>query len=220
MPTKNTIRPAEHRHNEYVVGGRRVPSVTEILSKVIAKPFLTRWANNLGLGGVSLADESRHTLGIGTLVHANIEGILNGMGVDSAGFTEVQISTAGNCAIEFARWAEGKDISVLATEKQMVSASQMYGGTIDAYLEVDGVPTLMDWKTSKIISTDYYIQLAAYAALLEENGEKPQAAAVLRLPKDGGRYEYSRMAIGELKGRYSKAWALCLALYAELGAIA
>ena len=60
-------------HPKYVLSnGEVVPSVTQILNTVIAKPGLQKWANQLGLNNKSLDNESKATLDTGRLLHAYI----------------------------------------------------------------------------------------------------------------------------------------------------
>ncbi|MGC9011301.1 MAG: PD-(D/E)XK nuclease family protein [Candidatus Micrarchaeia archaeon] len=211
------IYPYLHRHQTYVLAnGSIVPSVTQILQAVIGKPGLLVWANGLGLQGVKLEDSNSHAFGIGTLLHALIEGSLRGEEVSTEGFSEEQIKQAQASFAQFLRWKDGKQIKPIFLEKPFVSEQYKYGGTIDALLEIDGSPTLVDWKTSNSISLDYKLQLAAYLILLEEHGVKPERVALLRLPKDGSEYEYFEASAESHNARYREPWLKALGWYYAL----
>lgn len=206
--------PYLHTHQSYFLEGKEVPSVTTILG-IINKPYLLKWANNLGLRGKSLADENKYTLGIGSLFHAKIEGLLKNVEVDTFGYTKEQKEMAEVCFNKFLKWKKSKKIKVIYVEKSFVS-SRGYGGTIDAFLEIDGVPTIIDWKTSKAISSDYYIQLSAYIQLLEDNGKEPEQVAILRTPKDDSNAEYVVFNAKEVKDSYIRIFDSAMRLYTNL----
>jgi hypothetical protein len=214
----DNIVPYLHTHQAYALNGKEVPSVTTILG-IISKPYLMKWANNLGLRGKSLADENKHTFGIGTLLHAKIEGFLKNTEVDTFGYTPTQRTIAEACFKKFLKWWESQEkITAIYIEKSFVS-KRGYGGTVDAFLEINGLPTIVDWKTSKAISSDYYIQLSAYIQLLEDNGEEPKQVAILRTPKDDSIAEYVVFDAKEVKEAYFKVFESAMRLYNDLSNI-
>ncbi len=179
----NVITPFFSTHPKYVLSNSEVvPSVTQILNAVIAKPGLQRWANQLGLNNKNIDDESRATLDIGKLLHAYIQADLEGAVVDERGYTPEQISLAKKSFAQYLRWKNGKQIKAIKTEYVMVSEKYKYGGTIDALLEVDGELTLLDWKTSTHINLDYKLQVAAYLYLLQEQNIIPSRVPLATLP--------------------------------------
>lgn len=207
----------------YSPDGKRVPSVTTILG-VVDKPYLLKWANNLGLAGTTLDQERERTTGIGTLLHAYIEGLLKNESVDDRSFSEEQIQTAKRCLDKFLVWHSEHEIVPIATEYRLASGN--YGGTMDAILEVDGILTILDWKTSKSISPEYFAQLSAYYHLYNMFGEEQEhnhsheikevkQIAVLKVPKENGmEYEYSVLDVETEKFR--NAWEYfnaCFGLY-------
>lgn len=58
------------------------------------------------------------------------------------------------------------------------------GGTLDCYALVDGVPMVLDFKTTARVYDNHLIQVAAYRAMLEELGYAVEAAGVVPLPRD------------------------------------
>jgi hypothetical protein len=203
---KRAIVPKENVHPTYISSdGKKLPSVTTILN-VINKPFLVKWANKMGLQGVNVEEYNKGITGIGTLVHARIQAFLENVPLDDRGYTEKEISISLSCFNEFMRWYNSHSIERILTEKSFVSEEYKFGGTIDAFLVVDGIPTIIDFKTSNQISSEYYSQLAAYDILLREHGFSPEKSAILRLPKtnDGNlsvqsSYEYVEKHVMELE---------------------
>jgi len=207
-------------HPKYMLpNGKVVPSVTQILNAVIAKPGLQRWANQLGLNNKSLDNESRATLDIGKLLHAYIQADLEGAVVDEQGYTPEQIDSAKKSFAQYLRWKDGKQIKTIKTEYVMVSEKYKYGGTIDALLEIDGELTLLDWKTSNYISLDYKLQIVAYLYLLQEQNIIPSRIGVLRLPKTDCEFEYYEADANAHMQKYGEAWLKALEWYRALSTL-
>ena len=186
----------------YSPNGDRVPSVTTILG--VVDKNLANWANKLGLEGKSLSDESTNTMGIGTLLHGYIEGMFRNDDVDDSGFTEEQKEIAQKCFGKFSIWASGHQIVPLSLEHSLTS--DRYGGTMDAILEIDGVVTIMDWKTSKSIYPEYFAQLSAYYNLLEDGIRgKVQQVGILKVPKENGCHAWNTISIRGI------IWLVCCA---------
>lgn len=181
-----------HAHKPYYFGGKKVPSVTTVLG-IVSKPYLLQWANNLGLKGTTIEENRAYITGIGQIVHSQIESVFRGENVDLRGFSEKQIKVSNGCFEKFALWSLEHDIISHGVEISM--SSEKYGGTLDAILTIDGVPTIVDWKTSMKMEKEYFSQLSAYYFLLQRNPEKislPEIknVAVLRLPKENDEIEF------------------------------
>lgn len=227
--TPSKLQLGGYRH-KYITKGLTVPGVTTILA-VAAKPVLIPWANRLGLEGVAVADYNKNVTGIGSLVHAYIEGFLTKQEVDDSGMTDEQKMTARAAYTKFAEWYYSHDVKPHWAELS-ISGSD-YGGTIDAIMDVDGVATIMDWKTSKDVYPEYYAQLAAYFNLWTEdrarrldlsgdaktplsNAELPEVeqVAVLQVAKEVGDAQFVSLKVDEQ--RFTNAWKYfeaCKALY-------
>ena len=215
-----TLKPYLATHPKYVLpNGEVVPSVTQILNAVIAKPGLQKWANQLGLNNKSIEDESKSTLDTGKLLHAYIQADLEGAVVDERGYTPEQIDLAKKSFAQYLRWKDGKQIKTIKTEYIMVSEKYKYGGTIDALLEIDGELTLLDWKTSNQMSLDYKLQVVAYLYLLQEQSIMPSRVGVLRLPKTDGEFEYYEADANAHIQKYGEAWLKALEWYKYLSAL-
>jgi len=213
----NTITPYLSTHTTYMLkSGEIVPSVTQILKAVIAKPGLQKWANKLGLNNKNLDNENKSTLGVGKLLHAYIQADLSGALVDEVGYTIWEVGLAKKSLTQYLKWKSSRQIKTIKTEYIMVSERYRYGGTLDALLELNGELTLLDWKTSNSMSLDYKLQLSAYLFLLQEQGIVPSKAALLRLPKDGKDYEYYEARAEEHIQKYGEAWLKALDWYKAL----
>jgi len=216
----NVITPFFSTHPKYILpNGEVVPSVTQILNAVIAKPGLQKWANQLGLNNKSLDSENKSTLDVGKLLHAYIQADLEGAVVDEVGYTQEQISLAKKSFAQYLRWKDSKQIKTIKTEYIMVSEKYGYGGTIDALLEIDGELTLLDWKTSTHINLDYKLQVVAYLYLLQEQSIIPSRVGVLRLPKSDGEFEYYEADANAHLQKYGEAWLKALEWYRALSAL-
>ena len=130
------------------------------------------------------AKKSRDAMSKGKEAHLWIEKYLEG--------NQQQISNdenIRNCIVSFLDFEKNRKVEWLLSEFIVASEIHKYAGTLDAYAMVDGKKTLIDFKTSKGMSGDYFLQTAAYQLALEEMGEKPDQRMILRLPKDGGNLE-------------------------------
>lgn len=214
------IKPEPYRH-KYTYNNLEVPGVTTILG-VVAKPQLIPWANNLGLKGIKVADYNANVTGIGTLTHAYLEGILTNKEVDDSSYTDEQRAVAQACRDKFVDWKSKHNVGVIATELSI--NGREFGGTLDAILEVDGVNTIVDFKTSKDVYPEYFAQLAAYVHLYEYSNLVPQPqpiqqvnidqVAVLQVSKEVGEAQY--VPIDRYSGRFTNAmdyFFACMELY-------
>lgn len=167
--------------------GTRVPSVTTVLG-VIAKPALTKWANRLGLQGIDSEAFVEEAAGAGTLTHMVIESTLNPEKpwarelADE--FTEEERAMARIAWRRFARWHSVHEVEPLLMEHSLVSERLRVGGTVDLYARIDGVPTVVDFKTSNTVYDSHLLQLAAYRSLLEEAGHPVEQVRVVLLPRE------------------------------------
>ena len=115
----------------------------------------------------------------------------------------------------FLNWFNDTDVVFLASERKVYSMEHGYSGTFDLMCMINGIVCLVDFKTSKAMYEDYYIQLSAYTKAYHEEidymlakleGDERTAyeianprieeALVLRVPKDGGVYETGTVIVG------------------------
>lgn len=178
------IKKVARAHVRYkTTDGRIVPGATTITG-LLNKPFLITWANRLGLEGIDSSKYTDEAAQIGTLAHAMIEADLQGVNIDWNLYSQQQRDLAENALISFYEWKGRHQIDPIFCEKQMVSDKLLYGGTVDCYCMLDGVATLLDFKTGKAIYDEYFVQLAAYAELLKEAGLPVDQVRILRVGRD------------------------------------
>lgn len=169
--------------------GKRVPGVTTALGE-LNKPFLVRWANQLGLKGIDSTIYVDEAASAGRLAHAMILDDLRGIKPDLKEFTQYEIDAAENSFIKYLDWKKRHTIEPILTEMPFVSEAYQFGGTPDCYGFLDDRLTLLDFKTSKAIYDEHWIQVAAYRALLSEAGHDCDEVRILQIGRtDTGDYE-------------------------------
>ena len=195
MPKENAI------HTVYrLADGTRVPSVTTYLG-ILNKPAIVHWAWELGTQGLDYRKVRDQSGDIGTNVHSLILCCLKGEKIAEVAGAEAEPMS------KYFKWAKGKRIDPIIAELPLVSETYRFGGTPDFYGTVNGKLTLLDFKTSGAIYPENFYQLAAYQALLIDNGHPaPKEIAILRVGKDANEgFEYRQM------GDLEPAWEIFLA---------
>lgn len=87
--------------------------------------------------------------------------------------------------LRFEEWARDHNVTPLMTEQTVWSRTHRYAGTLDLVADVDGVRTLIDFKTSKSIYAEAHLQNVAYQVALAEMGHAPcLAGCIVRVPKN------------------------------------
>ena len=161
----------------YLLKGKKVPSVTTIIGRFKNATGLIIWSNQLGLKGINYFDELKKAGDTGTSLHDLAELHIKG--------EEYQLPddpTVRHCFNQFLEWWNNTNYKVTWTEKKMGSKKLEVGGCPD--LLVDG-KVLIDFKTSKAIYSDMIIQLSAYAELIKESeGIEIDKAIIVRFPKE------------------------------------
>jgi hypothetical protein len=163
--------------------GVRVPGVTTVLG-ILNKPALIHWAWNLGIEGIDYKKFRDDKADIGTLAHDMAMCHLKGEEVNTTGYTEKQIDLAETCFLKYLEWESQHKIEPILLETPLVSEKYRYGGTMDNYCLLDGIPTLVDYKTSKAIYSEMFYQLGGYGNLLIENNYPVERHMILRLGRN------------------------------------
>ena len=87
----------------------------------------------------------------------------------------------------FKAWALRVTLKPILIERIVYSKRHRYAGTLDLLARVDGVLTMIDFKTGKAVYHEAHLQAAAYSAALEEMGyREPTQSLIVRLPKVAG----------------------------------
>ena len=178
------IKKVSKAHTVYKTkDGLRVPGATTITG-LLNKPYLIGWANRLGLEGIDSTKYRDEAADIGTLAHLMIQAHLQGFKIDESEYSAMQLDLASNAFLSYLEWEKGHKIKVKFCERPLVSDKNFYGGTIDLYADLDGEPTLIDFKTGKAIYDEYFVQTSAYAELLKEHDFKVKKIKILRIGRD------------------------------------
>ena len=211
-PPKGTTGPWD-RSRFYRIEGMELPSVTTVLEviakpalgpwyakeerryfeaamlEVLTKPGARDPEYVLGavadaVSGVKAADrEKQRAATIGTAVHAGIEWHLRRRLGEDAG-PEPQLPDAAAWAVEsWKDWAAKVALCPLAIERTVYCPECGYAGTMDLYARVEGVATVLDWKTGRAIYSEAFLQNVAYRHAARRLGMPAAQGLIVRLPK-------------------------------------
>lgn len=144
------------KQNQYSLGGKKIPSVTTILS-VISKPALHYW---YGKHGTKECQRLLKEAGeYGDMVHTMVQNFLEGQ---SQKVNQEQKMILKNLKSVTKGWQWQEFEVVLLNEEHG------YGGTCDAIATINGRRALIDFKTSSGVWPEFSLQMAAYRACLED----------------------------------------------------
>ena len=121
---------------------------------------------------------------MGSLAHEMILAHFKGEELDLSRYSPVQVDLAENSLISFYEWEKRHTVEPIFCEKAIVSERLKYGGTLDLYCLLDGVYTLVDFKTGKHVYDEYFVQTSGYKNLLTENGLPVERVQILRIGRD------------------------------------
>lgn len=121
---------------------------------------------------------------IGSQAHALIEWNLRSQLHQKVG-PEPRVNDQAQWAfMAFQDWANSVALEPIYIEQTVFSKAHGYAGTMDLLAKVNGVPTLIDFKTGKAIYAEAFLQNVAYQAALKEMGHDSAAGGlIVRLPK-------------------------------------
>lgn len=152
--------------------GKRLPSVTTIISRFKDSGALLYWANTEGLNGKTLDEARIPAASAGTMAHTLVECHLNKREAPELQGDPAIIGKARSAFKSYLSWHEMSSLQVRHTEVPLTSEKHKFGGCLDAIGIIPNMNNglaLIDWKTSAAIYADYLYQLAAYAILWNEN---------------------------------------------------
>ena len=217
----------------YLIDGKPATGVTTIIG-VLAKPNLIPWAARMAVEFCIEHAEGAESRDIDILYHISSIALEEAKsahtrkkeaagehGTSSHSLVEEWIknrmdnrmSTTDFSPIQkFIDWATENVDHFLFSERKMFNKDLFIAGTADfAYVGKDGERYMADFKTSSgIYGIDYWLQVAAYRMLAEEEGDVPyDGATVVRMGKDGS---------FEVKHRFDyetdrEAFMACLTIY-------
>jgi len=160
--------------------GNYIPSVTSILDAYPKDAGFYKWLKDVGNDADSIRDEAGRR---GSVVHELTEKY-------DAGEEVTFLSNDGNPRFKMMEWnmfekyvefSTTYNPTILTMEMHMISDNLGFAGTIDRTVNLNGLDMLIDIKTSNQIYPSYWLQLAAYSKLLEENNIKVDGVGILWL---------------------------------------
>lgn len=169
--------------------GKRVPSVTTIISNNLGynKRILLAWQAREFRAGRDPDEQTERACSVGTLVHEMIEAHIYGQDeyTPPEGTSETDVLAAIEGLQAYIKWEEENNVEYLESEIGMVSETWQYGGTADAIALVNGVVTLIDFKTSRSVYAEHIVQLGAYMSGIEETTDyKIEQCMVIKVDKN------------------------------------
>jgi hypothetical protein len=168
-------------HTDYVVDGKKYPSVTEILKIIQKNDSLMRWANSLGFRRINLVEYQTSVMEFGTIVHSRMQAIVDPNFTEVLpGRTQNEEALLADAERRFRLFTQDLHYETIFTEKALISTNLGYAGTCDWYARINNQhDALIDFKTSKTIHDTMYLQLGGYYNLLRDAGYHVDIAAIL-----------------------------------------
>ena len=158
-----------------------VPSVTTII-KILNKPFIAKWANSLGWKRQSYDKVLEESANKGTFVHEVLNAYIFRQG-KKFNLSNPEVMNFLYETIDiFKDFEKSNDFKPVWGEKSF--SLEKFGGTVDLYCNLNGLDTIIDFKTSKRFYSSHFIQLGAYIQLLEANDYNVDQVGILRI-RDG-----------------------------------
>ena len=182
-------------HQIYKVDGKRVPSVTTILSRFKEAGGLIQWAYRCGCDGIDINEVKHDAATAGTIVHKMVESDIRGIPGPKKDIYESSVwdkALTGFSA--YIEWKKQTNLTPTKTELGLVCACHSYGGCLDS-VSINSKRSLLDWKCSNGIYGEYLCQLAAYGHLYNVNFPGEQI--------DGG---YHLVRFGKEDGSFHHSW--------------
>lgn len=162
---------SKKQHTQYkFADGTKARSVTSIINDNLGwdKNVLMGWCRKLALQGIDPYKQRDEAAGIGTLTHRYIQCYIYGAKDDKeleelkADAQLEHITIAERALNEYKLWEEANKLIHVESELEFVDEEFRYAGTMDLIATVDGVLGLGDYKTSKLVTPEHIIQMAAY----------------------------------------------------------
>lgn len=147
--------------------GERLPGVSTIIG-LLEKPAIHHWIARITKEGYDWTKFRDEKAEIGSLTHAFVMAHLRGEKYDTSAYSKDQIDQAETAFLHYLEWQKGHTLETRLVEQPLVSEAYQYGGTPDWYGILDGIPTLVDYKTGGIWK-EAQIQVAGYNQLILEH---------------------------------------------------
>jgi genome maintenance exonuclease 1 len=160
--------------------GNTYPSITTVLS-ILSEEAIQAWRERVGAEEANKISHKASTRG--TAVHTIIEDYLNGKDTTKH-LPHIRQSLANVRPI-----LDNRIGKIFGIETPLYSKHLGLAGRCDCVAEFDGVPSIVDWKTSKRVKkheniSNYFAQMSAYAIMWEERTGMPITNTVVVMDVD------------------------------------
>lgn len=183
----NTLRGLAKVHTRYYQdNGKQVQGITTVIGNHNGdKGGMTHAAWKLGLEGIDYKVEWYQKADTGTLAHEMIRAHLLEIDYDPTQlYGGIMVDQALVAFKGFLEWKAGfKQFETILVEVPMVSEELPYGFTLDWYGILDGLKTVVDFKTGKAIYWNHKVQLAGIIRGLLEKGYEVEDRLILHIKK-------------------------------------
>lgn len=140
---------------------------------------------------------------IGSEVHALVEWTIRTQLMQKVGPSPKIRDAAQWAFMAWEDWKKSVHLKPIAVEQVVYSKQYGYAGTLDLLAEVNGVLTVIDWKTGKAVYSEAHLQNAAYRQAIREMGHgDPRQGIVVRLPKNTEDPEFEAVVADEEAGSF------------------
>ena len=179
--------------------GNKIPATTQILKNLgWNTDALIGWARKLALQGIDPYKQRDSAADAGTLTHKYIEmWIKETLGHEELEQTKKELEELKSKAEfdwiiiaerglqEFQTWCDINKFSLKETETKLVDEDNKYGLTIDCIAkDKNNQLGIIDFKTSKYVTAEHIIQLAAYFKGYSKLKEPLMWAKIVHIQKD------------------------------------
>jgi hypothetical protein len=170
-------------HQQYKLkSGTLIPGVTTVLA-LLDKPAIHYWIAKQTREGKDWTKVRDEAADIGSIAHYLILTDLKNIKPDLSDYAQVDIDKAYNAMKSYYAWRKMNEVKSLDVECSLISERWGYGGTFDLLANVNGIDTLIDFKTSGALYPEYSTQIGAYFELIRENKNITVAGKLIRINK-------------------------------------
>lgn len=170
----------------YTFDGVEYPSVTTILKLISVNDELMKWANIMGFKKRNIKDIQEKSAAYGTTAHLYLQYFLEGKPLN---YDEIEDPITRNSIPklikEFEMFISNYNYTTISTEKVLYSPKLGFAGTCDWLCKMNGLTTLVDFKTSKTFHDTMFLQLGGYNKLLLEEGIEIDRAMIINVSENG-----------------------------------
>lgn len=139
----------------YNINGKEYVRVSTVLN-IIAKPYLTAW--KVKLGKEESDKISKEATDIGKQVHEALGYVVKGKTIPKYLRNPITLRAQR----DFKKWQRKTGYKSQGTEVRVHSEFYGYAGSEDDWGTIKNEVVIIDWKTSKRINKEHYLQISAY----------------------------------------------------------